>query len=62
MRSTLNPLGLGFQARVSQSYGYLSRGPDQKGYSILGFIKGSPYLWTPPYKAFNASPISLNPL
>ena len=34
---------------VSQNKGYLSGGPHNKDYSILGSILGSPYLGKLPY-------------
>ena len=34
---------------VSLNYGYLSAGPHNKDYSILGFILGSPYFEKLPY-------------
>ena len=36
--------------RVSQNWGYLSEGPYNRDYSILGSILGSPYFGKIPYR------------
>ena len=39
---------------VSQNYGYLFGGPNNKDYSLLGSILGSPYFGKLPYRLLGA--------